>query len=256
MQRPICKGINMYRRIVFTFTLTLTLSLPTLAHDGRRFEVQIIDNQLVAQGYISGNGAVDDGGGLTRPYINAIHGHFSNSDLQSNYATSTLPGFNVLDDADALTGFDLIMTITGFQKWSSPAMSGDVVLTMLDGDELMAVNYDGVAVRSDLYTTGTDSFTLVSDFNGTDAGDIDLLYEFVGENPSGEIYVIESVLSTNAPGIADSSTVYTLLSPDGVGMAERLHHQTLYLESQLGVPEPGSLAMVALLPVLMRRRRR
>lgn len=252
------KGILMLFRFLLTVTLMFALSMPALAHDGRRFEVQVIDNQLVAQGYISGSGALDDGGGLIRPYVNAIHGHFSNSELQPNYATSTLPGYNVLDDAAALTGFDLTMTITGFQKWSSPAMSGPVNLTGLDNDETMAVNFGGVAVLSTTYgTTGPDSFTLVSNFNGTDAGDLDLLFEFVGDHPSGEIYVIESVLSTNAPGIADSGTVYTLLSPDGIGMAERLHHQSLYLESQLGaaVPEPSTLAIAGLLPALMRRRR-
>lgn len=245
----------MFLRIVLTLSLTLTLSLSVLAHDGRRFEVQVIDNQLVAQGYISGELATDDGGGLIRPYYNAIHGHFSNSELQPNYATATLPGFNVLDNATALAGLDLTMTITGFQKWSSPAMSGPVSLTSLDGDEVMAVNYGGTAVLSSSFMTGTDSFTLVSGFNGTDAGDIDLLYEFVGDNPSGEIYVIESVLSTNAPGVLNSTTVYTLLSPDGANMAEKLHHQSLYLESQLGVPEPGAFVLAALLPVLMRRRR-
>lgn len=245
----------MFFRSVLTLPLLLAMSMPALAHDGRRFEVQVIDNQLVAQGYISGIDAEDDGGGLVRPYINAIHGHFSNSTLQPNYATSTLPGYNIFDDAAALTGFNLTMTITGFQKWATPTMAGPITLTPLDSDELMAVTYDGTAVRSDQYTTGVDSFALVSGFNGSDAGDIDLLYEFVGDNPSGEIYVIESILSTNAPGIADSSTVYTLLSPDGQTPMEKLHHHSLNAERQLGVPEPGSLALAALLPVLMRRRR-
>lgn len=249
----------MFRIFVFTFLLALMLSTPVLAHDGRRFEVQVIDNQLVAQGYISGQGATDDGGGLIRPYTNAIHGHFSNSQLQPSYATATLPGYNVLDDADPLTGFDLTMTIIGFQKWSSPAMSGPVHLTSLDNDEIMAVNYGGVSVLSTTFgTIGPDAFTLVNSFNGTDAGDLDLLYEFVGDNPSGEIYVLQSILSTNAPGIADSDTVYTLLSPDGDNMAERLHHASLYLESQLGVPvpEPNSLSLFGLGVLLLSRRRR
>ena len=41
------------------------------------FEIVVNDGQLAAQGYIS-NG-VDDGGGVVRPYLNAIHGHWANN---------------------------------------------------------------------------------------------------------------------------------------------------------------------------------
>ena len=51
------------------------LTTTVCAHDGRRLEIKVVDNQLVAQGYVS-NG-VDDGGGLVRPYYNTIHGHWA-----------------------------------------------------------------------------------------------------------------------------------------------------------------------------------
>ena len=46
------------------------------AHDGRRFEILLADDQLLALGYNSSG--VDDGAGVTRPYYNAMHDHWSN----------------------------------------------------------------------------------------------------------------------------------------------------------------------------------
>lgn len=243
----------MFRNAFLTTALSLTLAAPALAHDGRRFEVIVNDNQLAAQGYISDG--VDDGGGVVRPYLNTIHGHFLN--LTTSVANADLPSYDVFDNADQLIGHDLTWTATGFMKWSAPAHHGPVTLSPLDPDEVIEVFYAGVAVRSDTYTTGNDTLTLLANFNGSNGDELDMSYRFYGDNPSGEIYVIQSILTTTAPGVEASSTVYTLLSPDGPTMAERLHHQSLHLEDTLGlqVPEPATLGLAALLPVMMRRRR-
>lgn len=228
----------------------LSFTVPAFGHDGRRFEVQVVDNQLVAQGYL--DNIADDGGGLVRPYVNAIHGHFSNGG--PGFAFATLPGYDILGNADALIGHDLTWEAVGFSVWRTPAMSGSIVLDVLGAGEQINVLKGLETVDSSL---GLGSIELLSSVGSSTVLDLDLSYEFYGDHPNGEIYVIESRLTTSAPGIADSGTIYTLLSPDGSTMAERLHHQSLHAESELGtfVPEPSSLAIAALLPLLMRRRR-
>ncbi len=245
-----------HTRSTLTAALALTTALPAFAHGGRRFEVKVVDDQLVTHGYIT-EGLDDDGGGLIRPYYNAIHAHFSNK--TSNFATADLPGFDVLDDADALIGYDLQWIATGFKKWSSPDTAGPVDLTDLDMDEVIEVVYGGNSVRSDNAAASPSEFTLdlLPNFDGDNGEDLDLTYDFYGDNPLGEIYVIESILTTDAPGIADSTTVYTILSPDGDNPMQRLHHAALFTERSLGtpVPEPAVLSMAVLLPALLRRPR-
>lgn len=228
--------------------MTISFTAPALAHDGRRFEVQIVDDQLVAQGYL--DNIPDDGGGVVRPYVNAIHGHFSNGG--PGFAFATLPGYDILGNADALIGHDLTWEATGFSVWRTPSMTGTVSLDTLGAGEQIKVLKGLQSVDSEL---GLGSIELLSSVTGSTVLDIDLSYEFYGDHPSGEIFAIESKLTTSAPGVADSGTIYTLLSPDGATPMEKLHHHSLNAESQLGVPEPGSLAMAALLPLLMRRRR-
>ena len=76
---------------------------------------------------------------------------------------------------------------------------------------------------------------------------------------SGHDWVVVDVdgLLVRLTGIADSEAIYTILSPAGATMAERLHHPSLFAEQFFGtpVPEPSTLAALALLPLLMRRRR-
>lgn len=233
--------------------LLTTLALPALAHDGRRYEVKVVDSQLVAHGYVSG-GQPDDGAGVIRPYYNTIHGHFSNK--TANFATADLPGFDILDEADELIGYELRWVSTGFAKWSTPNTTGPVSLQGLDGDEVIEVVYGGDSVRSDQTFVQPFSFQLLSNYNGSNGDDLDFSYDFYGDNPSGELYVIQSVLTTDAPGIADSTTIYTILSPDGATPMEKLHHASLFTEQSLGtpIPEPGMLSLAVLFPILMRRR--
>ncbi len=228
--------------------LAAALATPAWAHDGRRFEVKIVNDQLVAHGYISDG--EDDGGGVVRPYFNAIHDHWANNPV-ADAASADLPGFDVLDDADALIGHDLIWTLTGVRKWNTPATSGPVVLDDLAPGEELFVRFGASTVSA----TAPGPLTLVNGFTGSNGVDLDLAYD-IGVRPAGAIYVLEGTLSTTATGVADSSTVYTILSPDGATPMERLHHPSLYLETQLGVPvpEPAALAPLAGCLALLRRR--
>ena len=114
---------DMKTKLVFALLAIFAgLGLKTLAaHDGRRFDITVIDNQLYAQGYLSNPVAgSDDGGGLVRPYFNAVHSHFSNSNSGSN-AFADLPGFDIrVSNARELQGHDLVLTLIGSGKWDSP----------------------------------------------------------------------------------------------------------------------------------------
>ncbi|MCA9282838.1 MAG: hypothetical protein KDA30_12415, partial [Phycisphaerales bacterium] len=90
------------------------LTTTVCAHDGRRLEIKVVDNQLVAHGYVS-NG-VDDGGGLVRPYYNTIHGHWTFDPTPGVVAASAdLPGFDLFDSG-ALAGHSLELTVVGATK--------------------------------------------------------------------------------------------------------------------------------------------
>lgn len=245
---------HMKQSVLFTLTLSVLLTAATAyAHDGRRYEVKILDNQLVAHGYISGVSPSDDGGGLVRDYYNAIHGHWSNIPGPTTVATATLPGYDILDEADALIGHNLQWQVTGGWKWTTPTMMGPYTETALDPADVMSITLSPDTVS----TSSPGSLTLISNFDGTNGLDLDLTYS-IGLEPVGVLYVIESILTTDAPGVLDSETIYTVLSPDGANMAERLHHHALNLESQLGtpIPEPVSLVTLAAGSLLVLTRRR
>lgn len=230
--------------------LLMIMVVPAWAHDGRRFEVKVVDNQLVAHGYNSSG--VDDGGGVIRPYYNALHGHWENNPTPGVTAASAdLPGYDVFDNAEPLVGHDLVWTLTGARKWSSPMDGGPVVLENLGPTEEIFVTF-GTSTVSTGATFGLGSLTLLNPFAGSNGGDLDLTYD-IGLEPTGVLYVIESTLSTGASDVGDSGTIYTILSPAG-----ELHHAALYLESQLGapIPEPASLALLATGALTLLRRRR
>jgi len=276
-----------------TFSVTALLTAQAFGHGGRRFEIKVIGNQLTAQGYITGGASNDDGGGHVRPYYNAIHDHWRN--LGTSAATASLPGFDVLDEADTLQGNSLNWTYTGVYKWTptdssgghnseeghtagdlitltdpvlvhdGPHGSSDTIpsfLSPLDHSEQVFVTRDSQSVSSrQLADSSVDAtFKLVENLNGTNGLDIDFSYDYLSDTPNlpaGTIYVITGKLSTDAHGIADSATVYTIISPDGNGHAERLHIESLQLEGLLGtpVPEPAAASMGLLSFVLLRRRR-
>ncbi|MEM1208518.1 MAG: PEP-CTERM sorting domain-containing protein [Planctomycetota bacterium] len=236
-------------RSILAASAALFVAGSSVAHDGRRFEIKVVDDQLVAHGYISGVDPTDDGGGLIRPYYNAVHAHWEPG---LTGATQTLPGFDLLDGADALDGYDVTYTLTGASQWT-PGGHGHGGIHLMPAEQTLGVAYDGV-----LLTTQTlGSHVLVQDWDGvvgsgSNGYDIDLSYS-IATAPTDVIYLIEGYLSTDAPGIADSTTVYTILSPSGHGF----HHASLSLEAFVGtdVPEPATLALMAIGGLVSLRRR-
>ena len=112
------------------------------------------------------------------------------------------------------------------------------------------------AFGTSVSTTSAGSLTFLSKLDGTNGHDLDLSYD-IADEPSNTIYVLESMLSTSAAGVANSGTIHTILSPDGANPTEKLHHPSLYLETQLGTPIPNpaasSLLVIAVGIVLCRR---
>ncbi|MEZ6241976.1 MAG: GC-type dockerin domain-anchored protein [Phycisphaerales bacterium] len=218
-------------RVLTALAVATLAAAPTLAHNGRRMEIKIVNDALVAQGYNSTG--EDDGAGVVRPYYNAIHDHWENLGAGLG-ATADLPGFDIFE-AGPLVGHSVTLTLNAGFKWVDPPLmppAGTVPdLTPLDGA-------DEVFVTLGLDSASTNSpgpLTLSASVPAGGAEDIDLTYD-IGVEPSGVIYVLEFTLSTTAPGVEDSSTVYILLSPDGATPEEKLHPASLYLEQYLGTP--------------------
>ncbi|MEM7575930.1 MAG: hypothetical protein AAF328_00525 [Planctomycetota bacterium] len=245
--------------------LTLTPLLAT-AHDGRRFRVEIdTTRQLIARGYNSNDRPVDPAG--DRDYDNAIHDHWVNSTVGTT-ASATLPGYDLAPEtANTLSGYDLFWTLTGAQQWvvSDPVTSEQADALTIDlqpldsGIELFA----RIGTQTPVSTSTPGTLTLVADIADDNGTDLDLLYE-INAQPTDTLYLLEAVLSTNAPGIADSETVYSIFSVDGSAfpMAERpantRHWAALRLEETLGTPVPEPAFMGTTLGVMaltMRRRK-
>ncbi len=249
------------RGLAFAALAIAALAHAVHAHDGRRFEVQIRDGRLATQGYLSGPNPVDDGGGIVRPYLNAIHSHWSNHANPANFsATAYLPGFT-LPAGGPLTGHTLDLTLIGARKWEDPPAipaPGTVPdLVPLDPGESIHVSFfDGSVV----HTATTDAPGTIPLAGAIDAGgfpDVDPIY-WIQNRPEDVIYAIELALSTSAPGVADSGSIFVVLSPDGETMAQRLHHASLLTEAHLGspIPSPGAGALALLAAAAAGRRRR
>ncbi|REK08239.1 MAG: PEP-CTERM sorting domain-containing protein [Planctomycetota bacterium] len=226
--------------LVGTASASLFWGTAAFGHSGRRLEIQVIDNQLFAQGYLS-TGVPDDGGGSPRPYYNALHDHWQN--ITSSVAIADLPGYDVYTPGP-LTGFDLSLELLGASKWVGPPMMppGGTIpnLVPLDPGEVITIEHNSVSIDTD----GLGSLAIASGIPGGGLTDIDLLYA-IDDNPAGVLHVLEWQLSTNAPGVAPSASIYTILSPDGANPMEKLHHASLYLEQHLGlVPEPASASLM------------
>ena len=244
---------------IATMSLFLTLPDLCLAHAGRRFEVKTEQSggmeKLYAQGYNSSG--TDDGGGVTRSYTNAIHDHWSNI---FGSATTGLPSFDVLD-AGSLEGFGLYAELVGVTKWVDPPlmdMGGMMMVPSGTVPNLEPLTSENVIVAKDSQMVSNSALgTLLLDDSISAAGEhLDLVYG-IDLEPSGVLYAVEWVLSTDAPGVMPSDSIYAILSPDGANMSEKMHAESLYLESYLGsgsgggggmimVPEPATFMMMIL----------
>lgn len=220
----------------FLLLVLVLAASPAAAHNGRRFQVQVRNQQLVAQGYITA-GVADDGGGTTRPYLNAIHDHWAN--LGDASAVSNLPGFDVLDTT-VLEGFDLSLVFVDAFQWSNPPTdpAANLAPRFLNLDSTIGIEFGAT-----IDTIDGGSLPLANNIPPAGLRDLDPLYAISG-TPSDVIHVLEWQLTTDAPGVADSDSIYTILSPDGVGPVERLHEASLLTERFLGqaVPEPSAFA--------------
>lgn len=235
------RKLLMKLQLMTAAALLAAASFPTQAHDGRRLEIKIVDGQLVVQGYNSAG--IDDGGGVVRPYYNSLHDHWHNS-LVGTFASADLPGFDLFTPGP-LVGHDLTLTLHAASKWVNPPLmptAGTVpTLEPLGVGEVIFASFD-------LSTVSTDApgdLVIASSISLGGAADLDLAYE-INSQPAGVIYVLEFTMSTDAPGVTDSDTIYLLFGPDGANAVEKLHHASLYIEEYLGttlaVPCPGDLA--------------
>ncbi len=252
--------------VIFIFGASICL-----AHTGRRLEVKTeLDGgmeKLYAQGYNSSG--TDDGGGVTRSYTNVIHDHWSNV---FGAATSGLPSFDVLT-AGNLQGYSLYAELVGVTKWVDPPlveMGGMMMVPDGTTPLLESLTTENLIVSKGSQLVSNNALgTLTLDNSISASGEhLDLIYG-IDLEPANVLYALEWVLSTDAPNIMASDSIYAILSPDGANMAEKMHMESLYLESYLGngpnggggmnmSPEPsaGFLLCLGFLAVAGLRRRR
>jgi len=221
----------MQRTNILSVSVCAVLTAVAGAHDGRRLEIIVLPSgQLAAQGYISDG--VDDGGGVTRPYLNCIHGHWENSPLPGERAASAdLPGFDLFEPGP-LAGHGLTLTLTGASKWipTDPADPDTLVEYPLPAEQTVYVG-DGNDF-SDTVSGGT--FTLSGGVPAVGLPDVDLTYD-IADRPAGYLVSLRFTLASSAPGLSPSETVNVILAPDGADPGERMHVFALRLESVLGV---------------------
>ena len=255
----------MNSKTFFTASIVALLTVTTtFAHGGRRFDVVVIENQIFAQGYNSGDST--DGAPRIRPYLNAIHTHWAPG---VGTGAIDLPGFDVFqsdtvevqgenftysyeNDANLLSGFDLNLQLVGAGKWDNPG-DGAIDLGSLDGEVLGFGTAVGLLTSE---TIGSDSpqLTLIAANDWADPTDIDPDYS-IDTDPTSALYFLQFQLSSSNPLIQNSDPISVVFAPNG-----QFHPQALQLESALGtsaVPEPASVSLLAIggLGLFLRRRR-
>ncbi|MEN1681124.1 MAG: hypothetical protein AAGJ46_16175 [Planctomycetota bacterium] len=219
--------------------------------------MELVDGKLQTQGINTGP---EDGAPAVRPYLNAIHHHWSNVEAQG-FAFSLLPGFDVPPNA-TLTGHRLELELTGVSRWIDPPLMPDS-FTSVRLSPLAAGIELSIAGNGEVDSERLGTLPLLESTPPEGASDLDLYYQ-INDLPSSEIYVLTLVMSAYPPagapsGIESSDPIHVILSPDGASPQSRLHHASLFLEAHLAsVPEPSSAcvssAMICV-ALLIRRKR-
>lgn len=266
--------MQLNKAFIVTSIATL-LAGHALAHDGRRFDVQVIDGKLFAQGYISGHHPTDDGNGIVRDYYNAIHGHWATI---GSLSLSTLPGFDI-EDQSSLFGDALYLTVIGVKKWSNAPFEdfatggghgGHGGHAMTEPDHHTGIHPHFMAMPADEWIDVYFGSTLLTpgtaqqlDAAVGTSGHYDLRFDYLAGSPTlanaiaptDAIYLVELQLSTSDSSIEASDTIHTILSPIRNGS----HTLSLLTEEALGtpIPEPTSAILLGMAGLgLMARRRR
>ncbi len=233
-------------------SLALLHTAPADAHSGRRLLIEVVEGKLQAQGLNTGP---DDGAPAIRPYLNTIHDHWRNVE-SLGIATASLPGFDVSPSAaTALQGSRLSLHLDAVLRWRSPPTHPHAAhiphLEGLAAGQVLTINGPSETIDSQ----GLGELTLLEEVPFGGVTDLDLVYGF-NQMPADQIHVLRLGLSATPlaggdPIVAPSDPLYVLLSPDGVGPVERLHHASLFLEGYLAaIPEPSSGVMALLASML------
>lgn len=223
------------------------------AHDGRRFDVQVVANQLVAQGRNTGP---DDGLPSLRPYVNSIHDHWRNVP-SLGIATTVAPEFDIRQAVGQLVGYEVTLDWIDARRWVDPPMMPDpmmpIVLEPLAPGEVISIVDDFHTVTSNTF----GELTLHPSVPTGGAVDLSFVYA-LNHLPGREIHVLTFQMKATPtqaglPPLLPSDPLHILLSPEG-----QLHHHALFLEQAIHtnvVPEPTSAIVLAIAGAFLLLRR-
>lgn len=199
------------------------------AHPGRRFEVRIVDNRLVAQG-VNTLESRPMGELPTRPYANVIHDHFTNYVISGEpIAVANLPGFDVPAELRALWGYRVMLRIDGtfevpLDSISSPVKISDL-LKPLEAPRTLTISMNDGAAHS---TALPKELTLVDTVPRQGSFDLDPHFQASFAASDSFIVIVLTIMAT-APGIQSSAPVWIVLAPPG----HQFHHSALRLEERI-----------------------
>ncbi len=199
------------------------------AHPGRRFEVQVINNQLVAQG-VNTLEKRPMGEQPKRPYPNVIHDHFTNMKVNNEpLAVANLPGFDIPAELRALHGsrvtlrVDKVVEISRQSISSSTPIADSMLPVTAPGKLTIAIN-DGV-----VSTDGLPGELTLADVV-LPQGNLDLDPTFQANfAPTDSFVAVAVTLSTTSPAIRPSAPIWIVLAPPG----HQFHEIALRLEARL-----------------------